>query len=146
MAEFGGQCVNGCISLNWNSCIEPSKRAAIECFVTMQLMDGLKKTLAKIGKGNLLKSFVGKRINHSYIIPQYYLFYFLDMEMPIQKSLLAMERIGFAINKTSLSNVATDISELMKKLEQNIYQIHGKRINLGSSNEVANVNLMFISH
>lgn len=59
--------------------------------------------------------------------------------MPIQRSLIRMELVGFPIDFDELAVISDLVIDLMQKLEQKIYQLHGKRFNIASTNDVAKV-------
>lgn len=62
-----------------------------------------------------------------------------ENEMPIQRSLIQMELIGFPVNYDELRKTTDSISTLMQTLQKRIYQLHGKRFNIASPSEVAKV-------
>lgn len=59
------------------------------------------------------------------------------MEMPIQTSLLHMEQVGMALNRSSLDILNEQISEYLGDLEKEIYRLNGKRFAINSSKQVA---------
>lgn len=61
------------------------------------------------------------------------------MEMPIQKSLLRMELNGLSIDSNAMQSLSSDISEVIRKLESEIYRQTGKHLNVTSRREVADV-------
>ncbi|XP_016961333.1 DNA polymerase theta [Drosophila biarmipes] len=106
--------------LDTSSAILPKIRASIEACVTVHILQGQIENLGRIGSGHLLK-------------------FFHDVEMPIQMSLCHMEVIGFPTNEQRLQRVFQQMVAGMKKLELKIYEQHGSRFNLGSSQAVAKV-------
>jgi DNA polymerase theta len=50
-----------------------------------------------------------------------------------------MEMTGVSIDRTQLTTLAHEMSSLMKKVEEKIFQLNGKRFNLSSTIEVAKV-------
>lgn len=61
------------------------------------------------------------------------------MEMPIQKSLLKMELHGLPIDSNAMQSLSSDISEVIRQLESEIYRQTGKHLNVTSRREVAEV-------
>jgi len=59
--------------------------------------------------------------------------------MPIQMSLCHMEIVGFPTNEQRLQRIFQQMVAGMKKLELKIYEQHGSRFNLGSTQAVAKV-------
>lgn len=118
-------------------------RTAVECCVVAQILTGQIENLERIGNGNLLKAFYGKISSE---LPDFYNSFSVlvkENEMPIQRSLIQMELIGLAVNYNELRKTSDSIATLMQKLEQRIFQMHGKRFNISSSNEVAKVWFLF---
>ncbi|XP_036672671.3 DNA polymerase theta [Drosophila suzukii] len=106
--------------LDTSSAILPKIRASIEACVTVHILHGQIENLGRIGSGHLLK-------------------FFHDVEMPIQMSLCHMEFVGFPTNEQRLQRVFQQMVAGMKKLELKIYEQHGSRFNLGSTQAVAKV-------
>lgn len=61
------------------------------------------------------------------------------MEMPIQKSLLKMELYGMSVDYSETKNLSSDISEAIRKIENEMVRLTGKHINIASRREVAEV-------
>lgn len=59
--------------------------------------------------------------------------------MPIQRSLIQMELVGFPVDFDELVIISELVTKLMQKLEKRIYQLHGNRFNIASANDVAKV-------
>ena len=95
-------------------------RTSTESLIIMQVMSSLTENLQSIGKGYIHKVFK-------------------DLEMPIQLSLLRMELKGFAVNESKLYDLSEKITKLLKNLEENIYEVNGRKFNLSSSKDVAQV-------
>ncbi|EDW42404.1 DNA polymerase theta [Drosophila sechellia] len=106
--------------LDTSSAILPRIRTAIESCVTLHILKGQIENLGRIGEGDLLK-------------------FFHDIEMPIQLTLCQMELVGFPAQKQRLQQLYQRMVAVMKKLETKIYEQHGSRFNLGSSQAVAKV-------
>uniref|UniRef100_A0A6P4FCY1 DNA polymerase theta n=1 Tax=Drosophila rhopaloa TaxID=1041015 RepID=A0A6P4FCY1_DRORH len=106
--------------LDSSSAILPKIRASIEACVTVHIIKGQIENLERIGKGELLK-------------------FFQDVEMPIQMSLCHMEFVGFPAMQQRLQRLFQQMVAVTKKLEVKIYEQHGSRFNLGSTQAVAKV-------
>ncbi|XP_017084683.2 LOW QUALITY PROTEIN: DNA polymerase theta [Drosophila eugracilis] len=106
--------------LDSSSAILPKIRSSIEACVTAHILNGQIENLGRIGTGQLLK-------------------FFTDVEMPIQMTLCHMEFVGFPVNEQRLQRVCQQMSASMKKLESKIYEQHGSRFNLGSTQAVGKV-------
>lgn len=106
--------------LDTSSAILPRIRTAIESCVTLHILQGQTENLSRIGNGDLLK-------------------FFHDIEMPIQLTLCQMELVGFPAQKQRLQQLYQRMVAVMKKVETKIYEQHGSRFNLGSSQAVAKV-------
>nr|XP_044250030.1 DNA polymerase theta [Drosophila takahashii] len=106
--------------LDSSSAILPKIRASIEACVAVHILQGQIENLGRIGTGQLLK-------------------FFQDIEMPIQLSLCHMEFVGFPTKEQRLQRVFQQMVAGMKKLEVKIYEQHGSRFNLGSTQAVAKV-------
>ncbi|KAH8232595.1 hypothetical protein KR032_010136 [Drosophila birchii] len=106
--------------LDTSSAILPKLRASIEACVTVHILKGQLENLERIGDGQLLK-------------------FFRDIEMPIQLSLCHMEAVGFPAKEQRLQRLFQHMVAVMKKLEVKIYEQHGSRFNLGSTQAVAKV-------
>lgn len=61
------------------------------------------------------------------------------MEMPIQQSLIAMEIAGMSVCPDQLSQLTGSIADLMRRLEGEMFKLHGRRFNVASAGEVAKV-------
>lgn len=59
--------------------------------------------------------------------------------MPIQKSLIGMEITGIAVDSSSMNILNVEIQDLMHRLETNMFKLHGRRFNVASSGDVAEV-------
>ncbi|XP_017968668.1 DNA polymerase theta isoform X1 [Drosophila navojoa] len=106
--------------LDASSAIMAKVRASIEACVTVHILNGQLENLERIGTGQLLK-------------------FFRELEMPIQMSLCHMECIGFPAKEHSLQRLFQQMVATMKRLESKIYELHGSRFNLGSTQAVAKV-------
>ncbi|KAH8375953.1 hypothetical protein KR200_010753 [Drosophila serrata] len=106
--------------LDSSSAILPKIRASIEACVTVHILKGQLENLERIGDGQLLK-------------------FFREIEMPIQMSLCHMEVVGFPAKEQRLQRLFQHMVAVMKKLEGKIYEQHGSRFNLGSTQAVAKV-------
>ncbi|EDW97149.1 DNA polymerase theta [Drosophila yakuba] len=106
--------------LDTSSAILPKIRASIEACVTVHILKGQTENLGRIGSGQLLK-------------------FFHDIEMPIQLTLCHMEFVGFPAQQQRLQQLYQKMVAVMRKLETKIYEQHGSRFNLGSSQTVAKV-------
>ncbi|KAH8258272.1 hypothetical protein KR038_009069 [Drosophila bunnanda] len=106
--------------LDSSSAILPKIRASIEACVTVHILKGQLENLERIGDGQLLK-------------------FFRDIEMPIQLSLCHMEAVGFPAKEQRLQRLFQHMVAVMKKLEGKIYEQHGSRFNLGSTQAVAKI-------
>ncbi|EDV94624.1 DNA polymerase theta [Drosophila grimshawi] len=106
--------------LDASSAIMAKVRASIEACVTVHILNGQIENLERIGTGQLLK-------------------FFRELEMPIQISLCHMESIGFPAKGHRLQTLFQQMLATMKKLEAKIYELHGSRFNLGSTQAVAKV-------
>ncbi|XP_017037902.1 DNA polymerase theta isoform X1 [Drosophila kikkawai] len=106
--------------LDSSSAILPKIRASIEACVTVHILKGQLENLERIGDGQLLK-------------------FFREIEMPIQLSLCHMEVVGFPAKEQRLQRLFQHMVAVMKKLETKIYEQHGSRFNLGSTQAVAKV-------
>lgn len=60
--------------------------------------------------------------------------------MPVQVTLVKMEKAGFSIDLNDVILLSQELSDCMIKLEKKIYQTYGRKFNLSSSAEVAKVN------
>lgn len=63
----------------------------------------------------------------------------LDIEMPIQRVLLAMELAGFPVNERRISEVALELTDALKNLENLMFKIHGRHFNIKLKEQVAKV-------
>lgn len=115
----------------------PKVRASIEACVTVHILNGQIENLERIGTGQLLKFFRGKLCAHPTNITL--IFSIAELEMPIQVSLYNMECIGFPAKEHRLQRLYQQMVATMKKLETKIYELHGSRFNLGSTQAVAKV-------
>lgn len=61
----------------------------------------------------------------------------LEMEMPVQKSLLHMEKTGMALERNALEVLSEQISDYIGDLEAEIFRLNGKRFAINSSRQVA---------
>lgn len=61
----------------------------------------------------------------------------VEMEMPIQKSLLHMEQTGMGLKRNFLETLSEQISDYIGELETEIYRLNGKRFAVNSSKQVA---------
>lgn len=62
-----------------------------------------------------------------------------DLEMPIQKSLIAMELAGIGVDSTSMNTLAVEMEDLMHRLETSMFRLHGRRFDVASPGDVAAV-------
>ncbi|XP_030556308.1 DNA polymerase theta [Drosophila novamexicana] len=106
--------------LDASSAILGKVRASIEACISVHILNGQLENLERIGTGQLLK-------------------FFRELEMPIQMSLCNMECIGFPAQEQRLQRLFQQMLGTMKKLEVKIYELHGARFNLGSTQAVAKV-------
>ncbi|XP_039491520.1 DNA polymerase theta [Drosophila santomea] len=106
--------------LDTSSAILPKIRTSIEACLTVHILKGQTENLGRIGSGQLLK-------------------FFHDIEMPIQLTLCHMEFVGFPAQQQRLQQLYQKMVAVMRKLETKIYEQHGSRFNLGSSQTVAKV-------
>uniref|UniRef100_A0A1I8PUM1 DNA-directed DNA polymerase n=1 Tax=Stomoxys calcitrans TaxID=35570 RepID=A0A1I8PUM1_STOCA len=106
--------------LDSDSAILAKVRCSIESCVTIHILKGQIENLERIGTGQLYK-------------------FFKELEMPLQISLCNMEVIGFPASSDALHKLFQQMVDSMKKLETKIYELHGSRFNLGSSQAVARV-------
>lgn len=61
------------------------------------------------------------------------------MEMPIQNSLLKMELYGMSVDSSATNKLSSDISNAIRTLENEIFRLTGKHLNVTSRREVAEV-------
>lgn len=61
----------------------------------------------------------------------------IEMEMPVQKSLLQMEQTGMSLDKNALLLLSEQISDYIGDLETEIFRLNGKRFAVNSSKQVA---------
>lgn len=108
------------LGLNHVSRVESKVRTAVECFLSMKMIQQQLEGLQNTGKGMLSRVF-------------------RDLEMPIQLVLLKMEFVGFPINEKKLQKMIEDSTLLARRLEQHIYELNGRKFNVSSSKEVAKV-------
>ncbi|XP_075148990.1 DNA polymerase theta [Haematobia irritans] len=106
--------------LDSDSSIFAKVRCSIESCVIVHILKGQIENLERIGTGQLYK-------------------FFKELEMPLQISLCNMEVIGFPASSDALHKLFQQMVDSMKKLEKKIYELHGSRFNLGSSQAVAKV-------
>ncbi|XP_030370750.1 DNA polymerase theta [Scaptodrosophila lebanonensis] len=106
--------------LDASNAILPKVRASIEACVSVHILKGQVENLERIGTGQLLK-------------------FFRELEMPLQVSLCQMECLGFPAKEHRLQRLFQQMLNTMKKLEAKIYELHGSRFNLGSTQAVAKV-------
>lgn len=59
------------------------------------------------------------------------------MDMPIQRSLLHMERNGMGVDANRLKTLGEQISDHIGRIESEIFRLNGKRFPVNSSKEVA---------
>lgn len=59
--------------------------------------------------------------------------------MPIQKTLTQMEVYGMSVDVEEISNLCQRMEDVIQSVERKIYQLNGKRFNIGSAKEVAKV-------
>uniref|UniRef100_B3P470 DNA polymerase theta n=1 Tax=Drosophila erecta TaxID=7220 RepID=B3P470_DROER len=102
------------------SAILPKIRTSIEACVTVHILKGQTENLGRIGSGQLLK-------------------FFHDLEMPLQLTLCHMEFVGFPAQQQLLQQLYQKMVAVVRKLETKIFEQHGSRFNLGSSQAVAKV-------
>lgn len=63
--------------------------------------------------------------------------YVVEMEMPVQKSLIHMEQTGMALDRNALEMLSEQISDYIGELETEIFRLNGKRFSVNSSRAVA---------
>lgn len=137
---MGGTSLNsGAISQHAISSIDPKIRASVECCATVHILNGQKENLNRIGNGDILKSFMGKNCEMLVQKKNSKDLYYIEMEMPIQRTLFEMEVTGMAADPAAMTTLCDDIDQLMRKFEQKIYQLNGRRFNIASSADVAKV-------
>ncbi|KAH8407953.1 hypothetical protein KR222_005001, partial [Zaprionus bogoriensis] len=132
----------GSYGLDASSAILPKVRASIEACVTVHILNGQIENLERIGTGQLLKFFRGEWQSVEWSRVAYCLLtatLLAEMEMPLQLSLCNMEHIGFPAKEHRLQGLFQQMLATMKKLETKIYELHGSRFNLGSTQAVAKV-------
>lgn len=141
LAEVGGSSLNsGAISQHAISAIEPKIRACVECCAIVHILNGQKENLNRIGNGEILKSFMGKDCEIEMILDFFYpTICTTEMEMPIQRTLFQMEVTGLPVDPTAMTTLGDDMDNLMRKIEKKIYQMNGRRFNIASSADVAQV-------
>lgn len=61
------------------------------------------------------------------------------MEMPIQKTLAEMEVYGMPVNVDEISKLCQSLDEAVQSVERKIFQLNGRRFNIGSAKEVSKV-------
>ncbi|ALC45469.1 mus308 [Drosophila busckii] len=103
-----------------SSAILPKVRASIEACVSLHILHGQLENLERIGSAELLK-------------------FFREVEMPIHLSLCHMECLGFPVKEHRLLRLYQQMLAMTKKLESKIYELHGSRFNLGSTQAVGKV-------
>lgn len=109
------------LGLAANSTVEPKIRTAVESFLANSLLQQQIQSLKTLaGNEKLLRVF------HS-------------LEMKIQVVLAKMELTGLPINVQKLQSSIEDATMLQRKLEQRIFELHGRKFNLSSSKEVSKV-------
>lgn len=59
--------------------------------------------------------------------------------MPIQRVLLTMELAGFPVNEQRISEIALELTDALKNLENLMYRIHGRSFNIKMKEQVAQV-------
>lgn len=59
--------------------------------------------------------------------------------MPIQRVLLTMELAGFPVNEQRISEVALELTDALKSLENSMFRIHGRSFNVKLKEQVAKV-------
>lgn len=99
-----------------------------------------------MGDGSILKAFTGTSyLNHNLIHKSkkmngdYLYDVFIEMEMPVQKSLIEMEQTGMALDRHALDVLSEQISDYIGELETELFNLHGKRFTVTSSKSVAHV-------
>lgn len=65
--------------------------------------------------------------------------YVQDIEMPIQRVLLAMELAGFPVDDQKISEVASELTNTLKNLENLMYRSYGRSFNIKSNTDKAKV-------
>lgn len=108
------------LGLSHVSRVEAKCRTAVECFLSNELIHQQLGIMKSTSKGLLARVFC-------------------DLEMPIQLVLMKMEVSGFPINETKLQQMIESSTLLSRQLEQHIYDLHGRKFNLTSSQEVSKV-------
>lgn len=59
------------------------------------------------------------------------------MEMKIQNSLLQMELCGMSIDSNAVMTLSSDIAEAIRRVEEKMYRLTGKHLNVKSKSEIA---------
>lgn len=112
-------CKSAC-GLNYSSSTSAKIRASVECCVLAPILRIQTDNLQKINKGYIFTAFI-------------------EMEMPIQGSLFAMETKGFAADYKKLFELGEHLKDIMKILEAKIFKMNCRKFNIASSTEVAKV-------
>lgn len=108
----------GSLGLNHKNSVEPRVRTSIECILIHEIRRGQLKLMEKSTR--LLKVLE-------------------NLELPIQIVLAKMENKGFPVNKDKLYATIERSSFLLRKIENFIYRLNGRKFDLTSSKEVAKV-------
>lgn len=62
-----------------------------------------------------------------------------EIEMPLIRILAKMEMIGILIDKNKLSDLSSEMTHLIDKIEETIYEIAGERFNINSPRQLASI-------
>lgn len=101
-----------------NSVIILFHRSSEEAFITSKVVN--------VQEG--LLRYNGKFCMHKYLT---------DVEMPVQLLLLRMEYHGLCVNYQSAELLHLEISGFVKKLEVEIFKLHGNKFNINSATQLA---------
>lgn len=133
---------SGPLGLRYMSEVPVRQRAAVDCLVTGPILRGQKEHMKAHRHEQIMKTFQGEpSVNFSLylVLLKPALSPILEMEMPIQQSLIAMEVFGIAVDSTRLTQLAERMTDLMSRLEADMFKLHGRRFNIASTGEVAKV-------
>ncbi|WP_213358082.1 DNA polymerase I [Chlamydiifrater phoenicopteri] len=64
---------------------------------------------------------------------------FKELEMPLEKVLLEMERVGIFVNKGELESLSKELHARQEVLVEEIYSLVGERFNIKSPKQLANI-------
>lgn len=93
-------------------------RACLKSCITRRILQAQTLCLKEMGDGSIYKAFK-------------------EMDMPIQRSLLHMERNGMGVDSNRLAMLAQQISDHIGRIESEVFRLNGKRFPVNSSRDVA---------